>query len=337
VLLVDAEDTILIEYTDVSDDVGATVVVDTTATGVLWGDTSKNGTVRALDASLILRENVGLETFDSYQLLVGDVNRGAGAPNPIADDAVYILQYAVGIISSFPVQGATPEPHPYKLLADSRRLALGAPLAQASGVALPLVVNEVDGILSGNLTLRYDPRRVSIGAIESTAQTSDFLVEGNAADGTLRIAFAGAAAQASGAGALVTIHVEALGGDLGATPLHLEEALLNGGRTAAQVLASAAALSVPQAFELQQNWPNPFNPETTLRYQLAAPGTVRLQIYDALGQVVRVLVDGHQAAGSYSVRWDGMNAGGLRVATGVYFYTLEAGGAVQTRRMTLLR
>ena len=338
VLWVGAEDGILIEYTDTSDDVGATVVISTTSTGILWGDTSTNGTIRALDAALILQNWVApVPFFTPYQNLAGDVNPGTPYPElPVSDDATKILQYVVGLITSFPVEGS-PLPHPYKPLAVNRRLALGAPLSQPMGVAVPLMVDEVDGILSGDLVVTYDAAMYRVGAVELTDGTSDFLLASNAVDGTLRIAFAGAQAQSEGPGALVTIQVEALSGAMGATPLHLEEVSLNGGQTAAEMLASAAAFMVPQSFSLQQNWPNPFNPETSLRYQLAAPGAVRLQVYDALGQVVRILVDDHQAAGSYSVSWDGLNTSGLRAATGVYFYSLEAGGAVQTRKMTLLR
>jgi hypothetical protein len=88
----------------------------------------------------------------------------------------------------------------------------------------------------------------------------------------------------------------------------------------------------PLTTELSANWPNPFNPRTTLRYALARGGDVRLRVYDALGRVVSVLVDEKQDAGVHEVTFD---ASGF--CSGVYFCRLEAGGLVKTRKLILLR
>ena len=93
----------------------------------------------------------------------------------------------------------------------------------------------------------------------------------------------------------------------------------------------------PDSYRLGQNWPNPFNPETRISFTLSAPGPVRISIYDALGRFVRTLVDGQRAAGEYTERWDGRDRFGRQVATGVYFYRMDAGGFLQTRKMLLLR
>ena len=91
---------------------------------------------------------------------------------------------------------------------------------------------------------------------------------------------------------------------------------------------------------LFENYPNPFNPETWIPYQLAASADVRLHIYAANGALVRTLHVGHQPAGSYHTRsraayWDGRNTFGEPVASGVYFYTLTAGDFAATRKMIL--
>lgn len=89
---------------------------------------------------------------------------------------------------------------------------------------------------------------------------------------------------------------------------------------------------------LAQNYPNPFNPETALRYGLDRPGAVSLRIYDARGGLVRTLVDRPLSeAGRWTVRWDGANDAGTRVASGVYFARLAAEGRIVTRTMVLLR
>ena len=96
----------------------------------------------------------------------------------------------------------------------------------------------------------------------------------------------------------------------------------------------------PKETTLLANYPNPFNPETWIPYRLANPGDVTLTIYDIQGRVVRGLDLGHQAAGVYQNRsraayWDGKNAFGEPVASGVYFYTLMAGDFSATRKMLI--
>jgi hypothetical protein len=95
---------------------------------------------------------------------------------------------------------------------------------------------------------------------------------------------------------------------------------------------------VPKAYALGQNVPNPFNPSTTIWYDVpAGGGNVSLRIYDVSGRLVRVLVDGHQAEGSRSVTWDGTGDRGTSLASGVYFYRMTAPGFDETKKMVLLR
>ena len=100
------------------------------------------------------------------------------------------------------------------------------------------------------------------------------------------------------------------------------------------------ALLVPDETLLLANYPNPFNPETWIPYQLSEPAEVTVTIYAANGAVVRRLDLGHRRAGSYDSRgraayWDGRNAAGEPVASGVYFYTLSAGDFSATRKMVI--
>ena len=94
---------------------------------------------------------------------------------------------------------------------------------------------------------------------------------------------------------------------------------------------------VPSTTELFANHPNPFNPSTTIRYNLAAGGDVRLIVYDAAGHRVRSLVNGNESAGEHAVEFDGRDDRGVTLASGVYFYRLDASGVAQTRKMVLLK
>lgn len=93
----------------------------------------------------------------------------------------------------------------------------------------------------------------------------------------------------------------------------------------------------PFSASLGQNHPNPFNPATTIRYSLGDAVNVRLAIYNILGQEVRLLVQQFQAAGNYTVVWDGRDAAGRQVSTGMYVYRLQAGADVVTRKMLLTK
>ena len=108
------------------------------------------------------------------------------------------------------------------------------------------------------------------------------------------------------------------------------------------VLEQLLASLMPKETALLANYPNPFNPETWIPYQLANPAEVTVTIYAANGAVVRTLALGHQRPGSYASRsraayWDGRNAQGEPVASGVYFYTLTAGDFAATRKMLILK
>ena len=90
--------------------------------------------------------------------------------------------------------------------------------------------------------------------------------------------------------------------------------------------------AVSSAFELSQNYPNPFNPSTNIRYSVAKTGHVKLVVYNQLGQQVATLIDGVRQAGQYTVTWQAES-----LASGLYFYRLQANGQTFTRRMLLLR
>jgi hypothetical protein len=93
---------------------------------------------------------------------------------------------------------------------------------------------------------------------------------------------------------------------------------------------------LPEDFMLYQNYPNPFNSETTFQFDLPVQRKVRMYVYNTVGQLVNILMEGPQEAGFYTIIWDGTDLDGNRVPTGVYFCYLEAGGYVKTRKMLLV-
>ena len=99
----------------------------------------------------------------------------------------------------------------------------------------------------------------------------------------------------------------------------------------------AAGNGLPKTYELENNYPNPFNPSTNIKYGVPRDGYVSLVIYNVLGQQVKNLVDMPRSAGRYEVTWDGRDNAGRTVGTGVYFYRLQAGEGGIVKKMLLLK
>jgi len=95
--------------------------------------------------------------------------------------------------------------------------------------------------------------------------------------------------------------------------------------------------AMPTQYALHQNFPNPFNPSTTIKYDLKAKTDVKLTIYNVLGQKVRTLVNTNQAAGFKNIVWNGLNDVGEQVSTGIYIYRIEADGFVKSRKMVFMK
>ncbi|NKB66022.1 MAG: T9SS type A sorting domain-containing protein [Candidatus Latescibacteria bacterium] len=95
--------------------------------------------------------------------------------------------------------------------------------------------------------------------------------------------------------------------------------------------------ALPQGMALEQNYPNPFNSETAIGFTLAQAGSIDLRIYNPLGQEVLRLAQGWHPAGAHRLSWDGRDAGGQLLSSGVYLYRLETANRVQTRRLMMLK
>jgi hypothetical protein len=113
---------------------------------------------------------------------------------------------------------------------------------------------------------------------------------------------------------------------------------LQGAQSFGTPQAHTETAGTPERFALFHNHPNPFNPTTTIRFDVsAAGGAVTLRIYDVSGRLVRTLADGTQTAGQKTVTWDGLNDAGNPVASGTYLYRLTGPGFEQTRKMLFLK
>jgi hypothetical protein len=123
--------------------------------------------------------------------------------------------------------------------------------------------------------------------------------------------------------------------------IEITDGLLRDGNYGVNSLRGPASVMIetrPEVYALNDNYPNPFNPETTIKYQLPEAGLVTLEVYNMLGQVVKTLVSENQTAGRKTVQWDATNDNGQSLSSGMYFYHVEAGEGFQdTKKMLLLK
>ena len=94
---------------------------------------------------------------------------------------------------------------------------------------------------------------------------------------------------------------------------------------------------IPEAYTLHQNFPNPFNPTTQIKYDLPEDALVNINIFDVMGRMIRSLSYGHKSAGYHSLQWDATNDVGESVSAGMYIYTIQAGKYRSTKKMVLLK
>ena len=208
------------------------------------------------------------------------------------------------------------------------------------------VMGEFDRIVAGvELDVEFDPDEVIMLDPVLSSLTSGLQFFASVKEGTQKIGIVDLSGKnflPPGEGTLATLRVQgddlssiritkATLVDLDSRPLGLE--LL--GELNLEVAKGSD--SRPQHFSLSQNCPNPFNPQTSIKYALPQDARVRLTIYNVLGQKVATLVDEHQSAGYQTVSWDGKDAKGDGVSSGVYFYRLDADSFSEVKKMLLVK
>ncbi len=129
---------------------------------------------------------------------------------------------------------------------------------------------------------------------------------------------------------------------IGATTMTIAAGVTDGwlGKMTINTLTAVREITdtpLPRSSSMSQNYPNPFNPTTTIEFRIHETTRAKVTVYNLLGQRVRDLVDQDLAAGTYSTEWDGRDLTGQQVPSGVYFYKLQAGSYVESRKMTLLK
>jgi hypothetical protein len=307
-----------------------------TVTHGVLGDVSLDGNITSYDAVLILQHTVEILILNDEQKKIADVDCNERIT---AWDASLILQYVVGRITEFPCQTGKPP-----AIADLSNYNIAISLPSLSvkpnePILLPIQIKQDMSVVSAcELTLNYETGILTPTRVMATDATKEYKLEYQIKDGKINIALAGAEAIAKSV-ALAQIEFAPQSQAM-ISRISLEKVRLNG--RLVPVAAQGTIEILPEKSALLQNFPNPFNPETWLPYQLTREAEVVIQIYNIKGELVRTLSIGHKPAGSYlskekAVLWNGKNQNGEAVANGLYFYTLKAGNFQATRKMILVK
>ena len=296
------------------------VALVTTQQVETYGDATNDGSVTALDASLILQHSIDLIILPGTVTPVIDVSNNGEVT---AFDASLVLQHVVQLISCFPID---PECGSGKARVQS--IPAAKLEMESTGINKQTVHLNVSQTESSSQAVsavfHYDPALLALDKIASNLPEGWHILD-NQADGHIRIAVAGLPAALEGD--LITLTFTQIGASTGtiSASVKFDEA-------ETQVLTLDAPDEQPDRFVLESNYPNPFNPATSIRYALPEAAHVRIEVFDLTGRNVATLVDQPQAAGNYTVRFEG-----TALPSGTYLYRMSAGDFISTRKMTLVK
>jgi hypothetical protein len=206
-------------------------------------------------------------------------------------------------------------------------------------------LNSDSDIYGIQFDLRYDSSKLSIDASSVTGAEDVYAADkGNGIVRVLMFDFDGQPLSAKAGTHLINLPFELTGSSDISALLEFTGELIVAGYNGEKLDASfedyylTVDSELPNITSLSKNYPNPFNPSTTINYSVSTPGHVSLVIYDLNGATVKTLVNEFVGRNNYSIKWDGRNSSGQSVASGQYFYVMKApGGFTSTEYMTLLK
>ena len=289
---------------------------------VSFGDVTSDGQISALDASLILQHTIGLIVLPGNLTSIADVS---GNNNISAFDGAMVLQYVVSLINCFPADPACSGKR-----APTQRNSPALTWSTehtTTGAVLTLGLSEDEEPFNAvDLSLVIDNVQLAMNQFEHSFP-DDWYVSFNETANGLKIAAAGLTP--ASAKSLIKLKVTSTGELSQRSPV---EAYLSVDESPVTSAFAPQLSDSPTTYALSSNYPNPFNPETTITYSIANENRVLLEVFDLTGRSVATLVDAFQPAGQYTVRFDAST-----LPSGVYLYRIEAGNFQQINKMTLLR
>jgi len=305
----------------------------------MLGDLSKNGEITAYDAYKILEYTHDLTDLSSDEKTVANVG---GSEWVTAHDALLVLQMVVGHIDEFPIRDlnernkSVVRANGPEVISENEEgmVYIGKPSREESGafhkIQFPLMLKSTDKVRAVSANLQFQADQLEMGDM-------NFSVNGkwvtqyrfDPYNQKLNLAVAGSNALTDKKIAVVEVRVD--------KDLHDNIDLSVKGTSrineeAAAAIAQQSLLNIPDRIQLKPNYPNPFNPATTIEYGLPDETEVRLAIYDVQGREIQELVNQTQRAGMHQVTFNGSD-----LSSGVYFYSLQTPQGTLTKKLLLVK
>jgi len=304
------------------------------------GDVTKDGNVTGSDAQAILRylafytDNIG--STSKWRFIPSDTSFTLQT-DAIADFKGYLLGDAnLSWGSSAALAKATEHSSSSVVLADPMKI-------NSNELRIPIVIeNKGEELNTLLFSLEFDSTVLNYKSANLTSLSQQFMMVANGTQGgKVHIAMAGVKGIA-GIGSVLNLIFEVTNEtDQTNTQLHLTRVLINDlspvNLASVNIDFNTLKVGIPKQFDLLQNYPNPFNPKTVIEFQLPKEAPVQLRIFNLLGQQIRTLVDEQKEAGYHQVKWDGKDASGKEVTSGMYIYAIEAGDFRMTKKMVKMQ
>ena len=340
------------------------------------GDVSLNGEIHAYDGSLVLQHLVSAITLTPQQQVIGNVDCDGNllafdatqilqyvAEVIVTFPCLEIIEPARDVAQVDERGGPGPagaSPAASDAAAGDEEVVATAPDARGAWAAqlvdvdlrpgarvkVPVIVRGTGDIYSAQFTLRPDAGAIRILGIERGIAAEGAMFASHVDDeGVARIALASVTPLEAGTFAMLEVEVVPLLEKTAELAIEFGEAIVNTEDIKIVSVGSRGVINpvslLPESFSLSQNHPKPFRPQTAVRFAIppVVEGSVNvdLSIFGVDGRRIRTLASGPHAPGVYELRWDSRDENGSRVASGVYFYRLQAGSFTDQKKMVLLK
>lgn len=298
------------------------------------GDMNCDGCINIVDLVHVVNIILGNTNPTEAELWAADYN----------DDGVINVMDIIDMVGSI----CNPSPPSAKGVLTQAELSIHNAITLASGqTVIPIALYHRGDVAGAQFEIAFNRGQFVLDQIIPSERCQDMMVEWTARDGhmTVLMYFQDAGAIPAGGDPILYMVQERSLDHTSAGGFRIEDVVLGnqyGESIPVEVADKTGSpeIGIPDDYALMQNSPNPFNPMTDIRYQISDHGSpvhTTLRIYNVLGQEVRILVEGLQNPGTYTVQWDGRDQYGREVGSGIYFYSLRAGAWRMTKTMTLVR
>ncbi|MCF7827014.1 MAG: T9SS type A sorting domain-containing protein [Candidatus Marinimicrobia bacterium] len=305
-----------------------------------YGDVDENDTIQALDASDILLYLIDDSYLDCQSMANADTYLDGHIDGM---DASIILRYLVGLETELPVTPNATFLASCLMESTDQEAVQNASISVPFIISNVENIYSFEGQISydpNKLQIDIDD------PVSFAASLGGFMKSVSVDEAQGKIQFVGVSANPGGeAGEFLSVNFSSTGDiEIGTSAdVMLDHMKFNSNyiiqdvSSHIDVVVSVADKLIPEEFELRQNYPNPFNPSTSIRYALPEESSVSLVIYDIQGKVMNTIVSGQQSAGWYDVNWSGETSDGTRISTGIYFARLQTGSDSQVIKMLYLK